>query len=417
MVNMPVTNRKSSPDLKFDVAAPAGWSYAAGDTIIGNLIRHTPIITPEAKITLTLIGRIKTKISESKSNDSRTNYRSEALLVRSEQTITSGRPLHLPEGSGVPLSWEFSVNIPTEPLQSVRRAFTPRTSFIPLGRDHPAHHTLPGSFVSSRDGFTVSSTGLVEYYLKAQLRYTLKGTSKLVEAIWPFRMGHPVDATAAGQLSKLKHLSFPQQVQSQRLLPGMHHADLTLKQKTQKIFGSSKVPKLSFRLNIYHPVAIQLGNPQPIPIILEIRPLPDETSPSVEDQTIVINWVRMTLHQRTSVLAPSNFLSDCPHNDGHPVSRSLNLESVFQRLDSPLVMSTAEKGEKKVNIGEAFQLVLRSNGFASGSRYLTSVSPIPDFTAYSIRHVNTVEWKIAYSVAGETKTVKASSAMKIIAAA
>ncbi|KAJ5896814.1 uncharacterized protein N7473_006213 [Penicillium subrubescens] len=414
---MPVTIRKSSPDLKFDVAAPAGWSYAAGDTIIGNLIRHTPIITPEAAITLTLIGRMKTKITESKSNDSRTNYRSEALLVKSDQTIFSGRPLHLPEGSGAPLSWEFSVNIPNEPLQSVRRAYTPRTSFVPLDRDHPAHNTLPGSFVSSRDGMTVSSTGFVEYYLKAQLRYTFKGSSKSVEAIWPFRLVHPVDETAASQLSTLKRLSYPQRILSQRLLPGMQQADLTLKQKTQKFFGSSKVPKLCFSVDIHHPAAIQLDNPQPIPIILEIRPLPDQTSPSVEDQTIGINWVRMTLHQRTSVLAPSNFLSDYPHDDGHPASRSLNLESAFRRLESPLVMSTGEKGEKKVNIGEMFQLVLRSTGFASGSRYLTSVAPIPDFTTYSIRHVNTVEWKVAYSVAGETGTVKATSPMKIIAAA
>lgn len=414
---MPVTNRKSSPDLKFDVAAPAGWSYAAGDTIIGNLIRHAPIITPEATITLTLIGRIKTKITESKSNDSRTNYRSEALLVRSDQTIFSGRPLHLPEGSGAPLIWEFSVNIPPEPLQSVRRGYTRRTSFIPLDRDHPAHHTLPGSFISSREGLTISSTGIVEYYLKAQLRYTFKGSSRLVEAIWPFRLGHPVDQTAAGQLSTLKRLSYPQRIQSQRLLPGMQHADLTLKQKTQKLFGSSKVPKLCFRLDIYHPAAIQLDNLQPIPIILGIRPLLDQTSPSVEDQTIVINWVRMTLHQRTSVLAPSNFLSDFPHVDGHTASRNLNLETAFRQLESPLVISTAEKGEKKINIGEMFPLVLRSNGFAFGSRYLKEFSPIPDFTTYSIRHVTTAEWKVAYSVAGETGTVKATSAIKIIAAA
>jgi hypothetical protein len=196
----------------------------------------------------------------------------------------------------------------------------------------------------------------------------------------------------------------------------MQQADLTLKQKTQKLFGSSKVPRLCFRLDIYHPAAIQLNNPQPIPIILEIRPLPDQTSPSVEEQIIVINWVRMTLHQRTSVLAPSNFFSDLAHDDGHPASRSLNLETAFQRLETPLMMSTGEKGEKKVNIGEMLQLVLRSNGFASDSRYLSSVSPIPDFTTYSIRHVNTVEWKVAYSVAGETGTVKATSAMRIIAA-
>lgn len=411
-----MTSRKGSPDFKFDVAAPAGWFYAAGDKIIGSLIRHTPIVTPEATITLSLLGRIKTKITESKSNNSRTHYRSEALLAKTDQVILSRQPLHLPQGSGAPLCWEFAVEIPTEPLQSVRQGFTPRTSFVPLDRDHPAHHTLPGSFFSSRDGITVSSSGFVEYYLKAQLRYTFKGSSKTVEAIWPFRLNHPVEGTSE-QLSKLNCLSIFQTIQSQRLLPGMQHADLSFKQKTQKLFGSSKVPKLVFNMRIYHPTAIQIDNPQPIPIILEILPLPDQTSSSIEDQSIVINWVRMCLHQRTSVLAPSNFLTDHAHDDRHPSSAHLNLESAFQRLESPLVISTREKGEKKVNIGETFQLVFRSNGMASGSRFLNAVAPIPDFTTYSIQHTNAVEWKVSYSVAGETETVKASSTLKVIAAA
>lgn len=412
---MPLTIRKVSPDLKFDVAAPAGWCYAAGDTIIGNLVRHTPIVSPEATITLSLVGRIKTKITESKTNNRHTHYRSEARLVRSDQTIISGQPLHLPEGSGAPLSWQFAVNIPTEPLQSTRQVFTPSTSFVPLDRDHPAHHTLPGSFISFRDGLAVSSSCFVEYYLKALLRYTYKGSSKLVEAIWPFQINHPVEGTDL--LSQLNCLSFNQQIQSQRLLPGMQHADLTFKQKTQKLFGSSKVPKFVFNMNIRHPAAIQLNHREPIPIILEIRPRPELTSPSVEDQSIVINWVRMCLHQCTSVLAPSNFLNDHAHDDNHHYSGNLNLEAAFQGLESPLVMSTAEKGEKRVNIGEMFQLALHPGGFSSGSQLLTAISPIPDFTTYSIQHTNAVEWKVSYSVAGETGTFKASSAIRIIASA
>lgn len=65
---MPVTYPLATPDLKFDVAAPAGWSYVAGDTVIGNLIRHTPIVAPEATIILTLIGRVKTKITKRSNN-------------------------------------------------------------------------------------------------------------------------------------------------------------------------------------------------------------------------------------------------------------------------------------------------------------------------------------------------------------
>lgn len=163
--------------------------------------------------------------------------------------------------------------------------------------------------------------------------------------------------------------------------------------------------------------AVQLDNPQPIPIILEIRLLPELTNPSVEDQKIVVNWVSMTLHQRTTVIASSNFLYDHAHDDNHFEWLNLDLEKAFQGLESPLVMSTAEKGENKLNIGEMVQLLLRSNGLSSNSRLLNHVSPVSDFTTYSIHHATAVEWKVSFSVAGETETVKARGAMRVMAAA
>lgn len=414
---MPATSPLATPDLKFDVAAPAGWSYSAGDTIIGCLIRHTPIVTPEATIVLTLIGRIKTKITN-RTNSAQTHYRSECILVKSEQPVIACQPLHLPDNSGTPLSWEFAVSIPTEPLRTAGKKLTPMTSYVPLDKDHPAHHTLPGSFISSSDAIGISSTGFVEYYLKARLRYTHKGSNKEVEAIWPFTLSHPVEYASADQLSKLSSLSCYRQIQSQRLLPGMQNANLSFKQKTHKFFGSSKVPKLSFNLNIQYPAAVQLDNPRPIPIILEIQLLPERTSPSVENEhSIVINWVSMTLHQRTTVVAPSNLLYNYAHEDNHFEWLNLGLEKAFQDLESPLVISTAEKGENKCNIGEMLQLLLRSNGLSCNSRLLNNVSPVPDFTTYSIHHATVVEWKVSFSVAGETETVKASGAMRVIASA
>lgn len=44
-------------DLKFDVAAPAGWEYAPGDTIIGHLMRKSPLVTPECTVIVWLAGR------------------------------------------------------------------------------------------------------------------------------------------------------------------------------------------------------------------------------------------------------------------------------------------------------------------------------------------------------------------------
>lgn len=41
---------------------PPGWSYAAGNSIIGELVRYVTVVSPEALVTISLMGRIKTKI-------------------------------------------------------------------------------------------------------------------------------------------------------------------------------------------------------------------------------------------------------------------------------------------------------------------------------------------------------------------
>lgn len=44
-------------DLKFDVAGPSEWEYAPGDTIIANLMRKSPLVTPECTVRVWLAGK------------------------------------------------------------------------------------------------------------------------------------------------------------------------------------------------------------------------------------------------------------------------------------------------------------------------------------------------------------------------
>lgn len=44
-------------DLKFDLAAPSGWEQAPGDTIIGNLMRKNPLVTPECTVRVWFAGK------------------------------------------------------------------------------------------------------------------------------------------------------------------------------------------------------------------------------------------------------------------------------------------------------------------------------------------------------------------------
>ncbi|KAJ5572914.1 hypothetical protein N7450_009898 [Penicillium hetheringtonii] len=54
---MPLIPKSGDENLKFDIAAPSDWTFTAGDTIIGNVVRYAPIIAPDAKLSLALVGR------------------------------------------------------------------------------------------------------------------------------------------------------------------------------------------------------------------------------------------------------------------------------------------------------------------------------------------------------------------------
>jgi hypothetical protein len=151
---MPRTKKTGSPSLQIDVASPPSWTFIAGDTVIGTVISRSAIVTPEATVTITLFGRVKTKITVRKStgNGSRTeHYRGRWLLVGSEtrQVLHQG-PVHLATGSSEPLSWPFSIKIPTRPIDSLARQSAGAKSFLPL--NNIADHLLPGTFYSFSDG-------------------------------------------------------------------------------------------------------------------------------------------------------------------------------------------------------------------------------------------------------------------------
>lgn len=214
-------------EFKFDIAQPAGWSYAPGDTIIGHLVRKIPIVTPQATITLSFIDRSSVVITHTRQNNRRNHY-DRSRLVSREYVVFEG-PLHLPEASEDSLTWPISVEIPLEPEESSTRYRDPECSLIPLKLPtHPDHHILPGSFRSADDSFgSSSSTCFVDYYLIANLRYHQGGQRETFETRHQITLRHPINDTSKLGISAM--LKSEKVVQTQRLLPGMENADLSLK--------------------------------------------------------------------------------------------------------------------------------------------------------------------------------------------
>ncbi|KAJ5151359.1 uncharacterized protein N7482_010611 [Penicillium canariense] len=410
---MPPQRKTGNKDFKFDVAAPPGWTFAPGDVIIGNLVRHAHIVTPEATVTLSLIGRVKTRFVQETSSSDREYSDEWHLFERLPEVIFRG-PLHLPEESTESLSWPFSIQIPLKPRRSVMKGHAQAASFLPLNWDHPAHHTLPGTFcwLGGASSGSADSECFVEYYLSAQLRYKF-GSFKNYTATWPITLRHSVDN--AGQPDQVIQLSATQKVRSQRLLPGLKNTDLSVKQKTLKFFGSSKVPEFHFRVNLTTPRIIQLSLSQAFPLVLEVLPLDDKISNSIKEvpQDIQTNGIKVFLISRTSLRAGDPW-DRATRNNQHSSSSSLRLESVFQKAQRPLRLSPSE-GNSAIDLGQAFQLGLGSHGLTSCGLSLGYISMIyPDFVTYNIKHSHMLHWKISLTIAGETQVIAVNGPLKII---
>ncbi|BAE61199.1 unnamed protein product [Aspergillus oryzae RIB40] len=415
---MPQTAKTGNENINIDLASPPGWTYVGGDTVIGNVVRRSHVVTPDASVTLTLVGRVKTKITVKRNNGqltSTSHYRGRwQLFSTSRETLFRG-PLHLPEGSvNNPLTWPFSVEIPTRPSDRVLEGHCKEESYLPLDKEILAKNTLPASFFSSNRGWRTSSEGFVEYYLEAQLRYSRSGSFEVETATFPITIRHVPQAGTF--IYELQSRLLAGRAKSQRLLPGMEHAELSLKQKTQKLFGSSKVPEFHYTVEVSWPYAIQLDNPMPVPIIISIKPA--STSPEISDvvQKVQLNWVNMVIKSQTMVRAPGNLTPTYTHNHSHSSSHPIGLKKAFLRLESPVVFTTG-KGNEPVDIGSMFGLLFHSNGSTVGGlRNTTYSGPSPDFITYNILHRNELELEVSLTVAEETKEFKISSGLKILAA-
>ncbi|KNG80188.1 hypothetical protein ANOM_011404 [Aspergillus nomiae NRRL 13137] len=415
---MPQTAKTGNENINIDLASPPGWTYIGGDTVIGNVVRRSHIVTPDAMVTLTLVGRVKTKITVKRNNGQTTStshYRGRwQLFHTSRETLFHG-PLHLPQGSvNNPLIWPFSVEIPTRPSYQVLQGHCPEESYLPLDKETLARSTLPASFFSSGRGWRTSSEAFVEYYLEAQLIYGRSGSFETEIATFPITIRH---APQAGIFNyDLQSRVLAGRAKSQRLLPGMEHAELSLKQKTQKLFGSSKVPEFHYTVEVSWPYAIQLDHPAPVPIIIGVKP--SSASPEIRDvgQKVQLNWVNMTIKSETMVRAPGNLTPTYTHNHTHSSSHPIGLKQAFLKLENPIVFTTG-KGNEPVDIGSMFGLLFHSNGSTVGGlRNTTYTGPSPDFVTYNILHRNGLELAVSLTVAEETKEFKMSSGLKIFAA-
>ncbi|TDZ22381.1 hypothetical protein Cob_v004507 [Colletotrichum orbiculare MAFF 240422] len=364
---MPQTQTKKSKNLSIQLINPASPLYP-GSVIHGHVVRDSHVVAPNATIRISLLGRAKAKLVVDRGNNTKSYYRSRFDFWRggSIADVVHLGPVHIAQGPGNSQSWPFALTLPTHSdaaalneglSDNERAACFLRVPGIPGGKVRVPEHALPASFFYEHSGFGKSWHGFVEYWLAAELQ--IDGKSRVIEAALPLR-------------------------------------------KSQKFFGSSKIPMFYFSLRVEYPTQIQLGNPHTIPFRLRVTPDRERSSEVIQDvpQKVLIKSAVLEVHSTTEVICPGTF-------DTHQGSKTRKLcigrkNKLISEADEMEVPCAPDEGV--LDLGAVLGLQIDARGSVVGaSRFGVGLHEIlsPTYTTYCIRLSHILKWEIEASIRGE----------------
>ncbi|KAK3401531.1 hypothetical protein B0T20DRAFT_401927 [Sordaria brevicollis] len=495
---MPLAVVEATPDLAIELDVP-NREYSPGETITGRVLRSSHVVTSEALVTIKLYGRTKVRVDYTTNSGNGSQHhtiRTRFDLLGSGpafyNTIFKG-PIHIPpDGSGRTESWPFQFSLPhTIPDPAgIREGAHGKQKHCFLPIDPPEQitsHPLPFTMYSKVGTFWQNGIeGYVEYVLQAEFfeQHTSRFSSspsakKTATAVLPVTLRPPPIPPL------LPHEWYPNRfvkregVRTQLLLPAFAASgeELSFKQKTLKLFHSSKVPKYSFDVLVFSPGAIQLGSVDPVPFKVAAVPklgAADETSEEVRnlERTPMVSVVnlKLTVKARTEVKVGSSWVSDrftdrtdkffewsWTWKEGEegmalPVW-DRGMASAGADEDADIDFGDEKKGKKKGEKGDlkkgkdglmggggggtssasgssggptgeppardiGAELGLRFNptelAYTGGSAKMNQIL-YPDFTTYNIRRTHILKWEMVLAVAKETVKVSNAHAVRFVA--
>ncbi|GKT46628.1 uncharacterized protein ColSpa_06809 [Colletotrichum spaethianum] len=423
---MPQTELKQSLDLSIQLLNPQTPLYS-GSVILGHVVRKSHIVAPSSTVRVRLLGRAKAKLVVDRGNNSKSYYRSRFNFWPDSAVtdVVHQGPVHVAPGGREHQAWAFALALPTHTnAQSVNACggdSAREACFLrPGGRAGSAagipEQPLPGSFYLDGRGFSKKWHGFVEYWIEAEM--VVQGKSSIVKAALPVKVFSP--PTPAPPISDfgLVRRNMTGCVSSQRLLPGMEQAELSFKQKTQKFFGSSKVPTFHYTVNVQYPTVIQMGNESSIPFLLHVSPNREKTTEIIEDaqQTVTIKSMQLELQSTTGIICPGTL-------DSHEASKTRKLclarmSSVFPVTEESIVLPSGPK-EEPLDLGAVLNLRVDALGRVlhgtSNWRESLGMTILPTLVTYCVKVEHTLRWEVSLSVAGETWSCEGSQRILILA--
>ncbi|KAK1764508.1 hypothetical protein QBC33DRAFT_547439 [Phialemonium atrogriseum] len=401
---MPRTVAKATPLL--EILLDGGEStYRPGDTITGRVVRSAPIVSSQASLNIQFHGRSKSKMTVSRGQAGTSVYRGRFNFFdpgQNRQQLFYG-PIHIPP-DGAMKEWPFAITVPTalDP-STVATGNQQKASYLPLGPHDVATHSLPPVFHASGVWMiTTTYHCFVEYFLEAELN--AEGTAGSTDkATLPVNVipAYTPDMITDFDLSRR---SFLCRISTYHLVPGMEAASLSFQQRTQKFFGSSKVPQFAFSLQVECPGILQLGNPHLVPFRVLVIPDRTQTTEAIRDnsQTVTLTAMNFEIRASTKLICRGTL---APHTSSETRKVGFDLKSAIAQLGAPIVLPSGEKSEP-LDVGALLQLSITSatpRGQGPFSRYKGQL--YPSFETYNIKHNHRLRWELTVTTAGESTTL------------
>ncbi|KAH8892742.1 hypothetical protein GQ53DRAFT_840596 [Thozetella sp. PMI_491] len=423
---MPSVEWKGGADLAIRLVNPLP-AYRPGDTITGTVVRKAHVVSAQATVDIRLCGAATTKLHQQGGSRLNAVFGGHFPFFDAEtpgvfQRLHAG-PAHVaPDGQ--PAEWTFSITIPEHPDPRCFPEYTETGSrtitLLSVNSADVASHPLPWSFsyLHIHRGWGPDFDGCIEYYLEATFARQNPSATDTVRLPITFRSKS--SAIAPIRNLRLKGHKLEKSVSTLRMMPGMEGAQLSLKQKTLSLLGSSKIPKFSFMLLWAAPSKIQLNHPVPVPLFFRAIPDPQKTSESIRGvlPTATLKEIEITLRATTTVMCPGRFpgTTQCERGDH---DYTLGLESLLPRLKQrgPLVIPMSEENTEMMNLGEQLQLRIDCQGvyaFGAIEKRFPGTGLVPTFTTYNIQLSYRLELRAVVEVAGEVVKILGQHRVEVV---
>lgn len=404
---MPPTTVVHGRELRVKTTAP-GRTYYAGDIITGTIERTQSTVSPDAAISITLMGRSKVKLVRVRhSNDAnghshRRNeyYRSRFHFFQgpghqNTQILYQG-PVHIEDKLNSKQEWQFAMQVPfTTGLDPRMIDNDPECSLLPIDPASVNGHLIPPST------FCNNPEAYIEYFLQADITYTHKGKRRSEQATLPILVGG-VRATPS-PVALVSYLSPMKQFSAYSLNPNINLDTLSFKQKTKQFFGSSKVPSIAFKVLLYVPKTLQLGSDQILPISARAFKLDPGTTADMRAIPVRAQILGFSakIITTTKAVAKSTFGGK---EDTHNSTTDLLIAQSMYLNKNPLALDI-EPEPGITGIGEHLQLRLTSQGATVHGKIASRISPplTPTFTTYNISCTHKIRYRMMVRVGDKTR--------------